>query len=213
MIFVGRSVEPAVLVKNSVSWATELRAARLLKDKDLFKRRQKKYGHVTVKTALEKMFEGKCAYCESHINVVTVGHIEHFRPKSRFISLTYAWTNLLLSCPNCNNKRHKGVKFPNVLAGGPLIDPTKEDPTKHFEFTYDAITGQALAIPITGRGQTTESIFKLNSRKALVKSRSSLIKKILALKVYEATDPTAAALILEAKNSGEPYLAWINALA
>lgn len=212
MIFVGRSAEPAVLIANKASWLIDLRAAKSAGDDDLFKRIQKKFGHKQVKNTLELMFCEKCAYCESVINVVTVGHIEHFRPKSRFTSLTFEWINLLLSCPKCNDKQHKGVKFPGIYAGGRLINPSDEDPAIHFNFIYDTVTQQALVVPKTIRGQTTERIFKLNSRKALVKARSSLIKKLILLKTYEPTDIRAAALINEAKNINEPYLAWVNAL-
>jgi hypothetical protein len=60
-------------------------------------RARDRYGHPGVKKALQQMFEGKCAYCESRIGVVTYGAIEHFRPKSdeRFWMLTFEWTNLV----------------------------------------------------------------------------------------------------------------------
>lgn len=212
MILVTRSAEPAILITNKAIWLTNLLAAKAAGDDLLFKRLQKKYGHNQIKAELELMFSEKCAYCESTINVVTVGHIEHFRPKSRFIGLTFAWTNLLLSCPKCNDKQHKGVKFPSVSAGGPLINPSAEDPADHFDFIYNRITNQALVAPKTTRGQVTAQMFGLNRRKALLRERSKNIKRLLALKTYEFSDPIAAALLIEARNSDEPYLAWINAL-
>lgn len=212
MIKVNRLPEPAIITKNKATWLIDLNNAIAAKDAKKFKACQKKYGHKQVKDQLERMFSEKCAYCESHINVVTYGHIEHFRPKSRFKSQTFEWLNLLLSCPSCNNKQHKGDKFPSVHAGGRLIDPTVEDPAIHFDFTFDATTKQALAVPRTDRGRTTAKTFGLNSRKALIKNRSSLVKKLLLIKTYAPTDQEASDLITEAKNQDQPYLAWVNAL-
>ena len=212
MIKVDRLPEPGILTTKKLTWLTDLNIAIASKDLARIKACQKKYGHKKVKDQLELMFAEKCAYCEVHINVVTVGHIEHFRPKSRFKSQTFEWLNLMLSCPNCNNKQHKGDKFPSVHAGGRLIDPSAENHALHFKFTFDAITQQALAIPKTVRGQTTATLFGLNSRKALIKSRSSLIKKLILIKTYASTDPVANSLIAEAKNQDQPYLAWVNAL-
>lgn len=212
MILVTRSAEPPILIANKAIWTDELFVAKAAGDNVLFKRLQKKYGHTQIKTQLELMFSEKCAYCESLINVVTVGHIEHFRPKSRFLGLTFAWNNLLLSCPKCNDKQHKGVKFPSIFAGGPLIDPSVEEPMIHFNFIYNRITDQALVAPKTTRGQITAQVFGLNRRKALLRARSKSIKRLLALKTYESTDPIAAALLIEARDSDEPYLAWVKAL-
>ena len=159
MIHVNRMPEPAILTTKKVTWLAELMTAIASKDPIQIKACQKKYGHKKVKDQLELMFSEKCAYCESHINVVTTGHIEHFRPKSRFKAQTFEWLNLLLSCPNCNNKQHKGDKFPSVHAGGRLIDPSIVNPATHFEFTFDAITQQALAMPKTARGHMTAKLF------------------------------------------------------
>jgi len=86
---------------------------------------------------LEKVFRGKCAYCESRYGAVAPKNIEHFRPKAEIATLDGAtkapgyywlageWQNLLISCPKCNCRyRHtipgqpdgitlgKGTQFP-----------------------------------------------------------------------------------------------------
>lgn len=212
MIYIVRNAEPPILIANKAAWLVDLQVLKIAGDDKLFKRCQKKYGHKQVKDTLVSMFSDKCAYCESIISGVTTGHIEHFRPKSRFPFLTFEWTNLLLSCPKCNDKTHKGDKFPSVSAGGRLLDPTIDNPTAHFDFLYDSTTQQALIIPKTIRGNTTVSLFGLNTRKTLMKVRSSLIKKLIVLKTYELTDPRAAALLAEAKKCDEPFLAWATTL-
>ena len=55
---------------------------------------------------LEKIYFGKCAYCESNSEIL----IEHYRPKGRVIKtkhggyfwLCYEWSNLLPACHDCN---------------------------------------------------------------------------------------------------------------
>lgn len=223
MISVVRSAEPKILVDKKATWLADLNAASLALTaattnqqktaaKQKFARIQKKYGHSKVKKALEKMLFDKCAYCESVINIVTVGHIEHFKPKRFFQSLTFEWTNLLLSCPKCNDKAHKGDKFPAIAVGGPLIDPAADNPSTHFAFQYDPVTKQALAIPKTNRGAVTEDIFKLNTRKHLVKARSSYVRNLIFVKASVASDPEAAFLVAEAMQPDAPYLAWAKAI-
>jgi len=60
------------------------------------------YADKTVRELLNKMFHGKCAYCESRIIAIYNGDIEHFRPKGRYYWLAADWENLLFACPFCN---------------------------------------------------------------------------------------------------------------
>lgn len=208
MIFVARTNQPAILAANEAKWLVDLRAARSKGDRKKFKSKQGRYGHATVRTSLEVMFKGKCAYCESDVGVVSASHIEHFRPKQRYLSLTFQWSNLLLSCPRCNDSAHKGTKFPKLADGGPLIDPCIDDPAHHFDFIFDPLSGLALVKPLTTRGKITAQIFGLNTRKPLVQARTRLIKQLLALKPYELTDAEVAKVLNEARAQTSPYLAW-----
>jgi uncharacterized protein (TIGR02646 family) len=72
------------------------------------------YSRTEVKEALILLFKGKCAYCESKFLHVYSGDVEHFRPKGAieeaspnnpgYYWLAADWSNLLLSCRNCNQK-------------------------------------------------------------------------------------------------------------
>lgn len=214
MIFVLRTTKPSPLAKNCSKWTKELLNA--IKDKDAAKKKkcQGKYAHRTVKDHLKRMFEDKCAYCESSIGVVNYGHIEHYRPKNKYPRLTFEWRNLLLSCDICNDAAHKGEKFPTKSAHGPIVDPTRDDPTDHLDFHYDPISKTAYAISLSDRGQTTLQMFDLNgpSRKDLIRVRSNHVRQLLALKQYEIDDPEAAAILEQARKSSSPYAAWIAAL-
>ncbi len=210
MIQVQRAAEPKYLVDRKVKWLSDLRAARRSGDNKKFSSIQARYGHEKIRTALNNMFSGRCAYCESAIGAVASPHIEHFRPKQRYLSLTFEWENLLLSCPTCNDQGHKGTKFPKKYQDGPLIDPSIENPSTHLEFIYDPINALATVGAKTNRGETTINIFSLNKRPDLLKARSDLIRKLLLLKLYDGQNPEITALLAEVRNGDSQYLAWVR---
>lgn len=135
-----------------------------------------------IKQALYDMFSGKCAFCERKVEISTA-HIEHFKPKSLHVDLTFDWNNLLYSCEVCNNAEHKGDKFPLDCDGTPLlIDPTDEncDIYEYLDVYWDAKAKSAHIIGKNGRGKVVEEIFQLN-RKDLRIHRSKQVKKILTI--------------------------------
>lgn len=119
----------------------------------------------------------KCAYCESHLSHVSYGHIEHFKPKSRYRELCFEWDNLLLGCAVCNGKQFKGDKFPSKEEGGPFINPCEELPDDYFSFEFDPDTGTANIVPKNHRASTTVREIGLN-RPDLIKHRSDLVRKM-----------------------------------
>ncbi len=98
---------------------------------------------------LDKVFNGKCAYCESKFSgVSSFGAADHYRPKGKvtirvadkqetviyrgrphpgYYWLAYDWRNILPACPPCNSAKGKGSQFP--IAGRYVFDPGKgQDP-------------------------------------------------------------------------------------
>lgn len=75
------------------------------------------YKHPDVVEALEKLFGGKCAYCESRYAAMQPMDVEHFRPKGCVAGekhpgywwLALAWENLLPSCTDCNRCRKQFI--------------------------------------------------------------------------------------------------------
>lgn len=74
------------------------------------------YSSGAVKTALDMLFHGKCAYCESHYARTQPVDVEHYRPKGGvegveghrgYWWLAMAWDNLLPSCIDCNRRRRQ----------------------------------------------------------------------------------------------------------
>lgn len=79
-----------------------------------------KYKSPDVKTALERLFHGKCAYCESRYAGTQPLDVEHWRPKGAVVQrlpdgtretlggyfwLASKWENLFPSCTDCNRER------------------------------------------------------------------------------------------------------------
>ncbi len=74
---------------------------------------------------LEEQFNGKCAYCETKYLASSDTWIEHYRPKSDYYWLAYAWSNLLPACTKCN--RSKKNKFPLINKAAKVENPPMGD--------------------------------------------------------------------------------------
>lgn len=104
----GRIIEP------DVRWFREARhLGRKAEREGAAHEPNEHYRHAQVKTALEKLFNGKCAYCETRL-ADSAWNVEHYRPKRRirerpdhpgYYWLTYTWTNLYPACVPCNQRR------------------------------------------------------------------------------------------------------------
>lgn len=79
-------------------------------------------GH-DVAVALNDMFKGKCAYCESEVAANNGEEIEHYRPKGGVTEdddhngywwLASEWENLLISCTGCNQGRRQHIATPGM---------------------------------------------------------------------------------------------------
>lgn len=97
------------------------------------------YASENVKQRLKKIYNNKCAFCESDTTAGAVLQVEHYRPKANvkeepihegYYWLGYEWTNLLYACSACN--RAKSTNFPiegarvfNPPMSGTNIDTTK----------------------------------------------------------------------------------------
>ena len=69
-----------------------------------------------------------CGYCENSLG--NSGHIDHFKPKSLYRSLTFDWVNLVASCTyndSCGGKKNKYDE-------SYWINPYQEDPDGMFKF-------------------------------------------------------------------------------
>jgi len=152
------------------------------------------YENEDVKILLHTIYNSKCAYCESKQRNAVL-NIEHYRPKGNvkdidnnlitnhlgYYWLTYEWSNLLLSCPDCNSQKNKGNKFPLVDEAkrifNPdanksnwnsnamktekplLLNPEIDNPNEHIEIQFDGTLKG-----LTEFGIATIEICKLNRK-------------------------------------------------
>lgn len=136
------------------------------------------YSLPVVKEALTSVFGRKCCFCEGDLLGAQPGDVEHYRPKGKifvvdeasglvmkkrgYFWLASEWSNLLISCADCNRPRTqkdhdaqqrvigKGNYFPledeadraetpaGLTAERPLLlNPCQDDPAEHLEFTVE----------------------------------------------------------------------------
>lgn len=166
------------------------------------KRSQKRYigqfYQSDIKDDLFKLFNGKCAYCESKLNIGgTSLFLDHFRPRNNakgfnkeetdldyYWWLTYEWNNFYLSCLECN--KFKSSWFPvdgkrvKPLTGyseiikfenNLIIDPCIDKIENHISYEFN--TGNVISL--NRKGKTTIEILNLNRRR-LVNGRLSALK-------------------------------------
>ena len=139
------------------------------------------YGTPAIKRKLLEAQHKKCCYCETKFLASDHGAVEHFRPKGSvrqdrnsivekpgYYWLGYIWSNLLVSCSQCNTS-HKNVLFPlhnprrrarnhndTIEDEEPmLVDPGSEDPRDHICFRGDA------PVAPTPRGEVTICVLGL----------------------------------------------------
>lgn len=141
---------------------------------------------------------GKCAYCESPIDVPFTASLDRYRPKAGALGidgvystehywwLAYTWENIYPACAKCN--KFKGGKFPVRGTRAPreasptqlaaekrlLVDPFSDDPRQHLKFLEDGSV-----VPSSSEGDVTIATFELN-RTDLLQSRRRVAVAIAA---------------------------------
>ncbi len=78
---------------------------------------------------LRSRFYGICGYCEEE---AALEEVDHFRPKSKFPELVYAWSNWVFARNSCNNT--KNDKWPPGGYVDPCACSTQERPERFFDF-------------------------------------------------------------------------------
>jgi len=185
---------------------------KALHEKKEHRARDHIYGHNTVQNILKKVYNNKCGYCESRLEVSSSLEIDHYRPKNGvsensehpgYYWLTYEWTNLISSCNICNRK--KGTQFPiedeskrvmepqemaqwkpdspSFLSEKPLIlNPEIDQPDNHLEVN---VHGEICKKNESIYAETTIKVCNLN-RDELIKKRKAIIDD-LRERLYEET--------------------------
>jgi uncharacterized protein (TIGR02646 family) len=191
MVKTPRNVpEPTKLVSNRIKWT--LRYQRILSagmGGDWATRDAK---HV-LSVALRQLAHGKCAFCESPLEVSGDLEIEHYTAKTVKPELAFEWTNLLPSCRLCN--RSKG----NLDHGDLLLKPDVEDPEPFFWIHPD--TGKLephprLDLADEQRALRTIEICSLQ-RPALCTKRAEMLSRVGRFLEFLATTVEATSAVMD----------------
>lgn len=95
-----------------------------------------KYGHTSIRIQLNSISYHKCFYCESKLKGKRK-EVDHHIEVSIDKTLSFEWTNLYLSCDNCNGKiPHSSIPIEDAL------DPcrnTEEELKEHLTFNDEFI--------------------------------------------------------------------------
>lgn len=113
MRHIKRLPEPAILQKKHDEWQRKFDEQR--RRNPTARPDAKKYGHPNIKKALDDSSYRKCFYCESMLSGEPK-EIDHLVEVAIRPDLAYTWTNLYLSCSNCNDKvNHNAMPVETVL--------------------------------------------------------------------------------------------------
>jgi hypothetical protein len=126
--FVDRTAvaEPPSLADQGSDGADELIEARTYYESRAAPTKSysfKAYKADDVRQALEILFKGKCAYCETPYRASQPVDVEHYRPKGQveddplhagYWWLAMRWDNLLPSCIDCNRRRRQSTAAPGM---------------------------------------------------------------------------------------------------
>lgn len=136
MISIKKDFEnpPKLLVKSKRN--DHIKDALISKNEHKF--RSSIYRKTTIE-ALEKLYNHKCAYCETDTSAGAPFQVEHFRPKAKtegdiahkgYYWLAYEWSNLTLGCSICNNRKRNQFPITGTRIYEPLLGsdglPTSE---------------------------------------------------------------------------------------
>ncbi len=118
-----------------------------------------RYKSADVKRALDNLFHGKCAYCESFYAKTQPVDVEHYRPKGAvegtehtgYWWLAMDWENLLPSCIDCNRRRNQRTPKPDQQ-GSMVLLTSKGDFARGKSFN----TGKQSAFPLATNSPRAE---------------------------------------------------------
>ncbi|RKE47373.1 HNH endonuclease [Sphingomonas sp. PP-CC-1A-547] len=169
MIPLAKTAEPLVLVNNGVAWTKVLTDKLSIGEKPTDAEKSK-YRHPDIKSALVLETSNKCAYCESKLQHIHHGDVEHIFPKSLELSKILLWDNLTLACEVCN--QNKSNLDPNANL---IIDPYTTNPRNHLIFQGSFVFALG-----TATGQSTVAILDLG-RPALIEERGERLKYLMGI--------------------------------
>lgn len=171
MMLLKRPAPPPVLVRNSSKW-TKVYQERL-KTSSTLHPDSKKYAHKEVVASLERMSFHKCFYCEKKLKDGVRHQVEHYRDVADRPDLSFEWSNLYLTCEDCNLGKPSNADLPVEVC----LDPCgKIAPSRHLRFDDEIVT----AVRGSKRGLNTIRKYRLD-RDELDLARIRTLRRIDAI--------------------------------
>jgi uncharacterized protein (TIGR02646 family) len=100
---------------------------------------------------LEQIENAHCSFCDGFpVESVSANSIEHFRPKTLFPLLAYAWENLFYCCSKCQESKLE--KFDEIL-----LKPDLPAYSFEYYFQYDTKTGEIIPNPDRSEIETQQA--------------------------------------------------------
>lgn len=167
-----------------------------------------RYKDAEVKEQLERLFHGKCAYCESFYAGTQPVDVEHYRPKGEIEEvaghrgywwLAMDWENLLPSCIDCNRRRRQ--RSPLSRAGKPL----RLIAGAGFSESEEVQTGKASSFPLAteaGRAQLPADALDREKRLLIDPTRDDPAAHLS----FNLDNDHTIGLVLPIVGNGEPAL-------
>ena len=148
MISIKKDFEnpPELLVKSKRD--VHIKDALITKNEHSF--RSSIYRKTTIE-ALEKLYNHKCAYCETDISAGAPFQVEHFRPKAKtegdlihkgYYWLAYEWSNLTLGCSICNNSKKNYFPIVGTRIYDPLIGSDGLPTSEYLRLKSELLLGE-----------------------------------------------------------------------
>lgn len=137
MILITRVPEPAILADKKDIWLQSYLQKRAKNPGQ--RPSSSQYGHQEIREILESMSFHKCFYCERKLTDIK-GEIDHHITVEDDPKLAFTWTNLYLSCPDCNRKKLSNKTIPIA----DCLDPCNSsvDPANHLTFDDEIISSK-----------------------------------------------------------------------
>lgn len=183
-------------------------------------------GYKSMREALARDQGDKCGYCEDDL-IERQNEVDHIRPKDadQYWWLAFAVPNLLLACRACNNfKRNKWQLQAGARRLRPreepwttqeramLVDPTMEDPRRHFTYRYEG--GRWRLAATSGRGLWTIRALELDrdsfTRRSNQWLRDAIDPRVLRLRRAESEGDVETIRLVTAELAAftEPGSRW-----
>ncbi|MBB3149762.1 uncharacterized protein (TIGR02646 family) [Phyllobacterium trifolii] len=179
MIRLTKLPAPQRLTDNAAAW-TQTIVDKTTAGETPTQTEKSRYRHPEIKAVLVNETHGKCAYCESKLQHIHHGDVEHMFPKSLDPALTFQWENLTLACEVCNqNKSNKDPLMHHI------IGPYAINPEQHLVFIGGLVFSRG-----TVQGTSTRALLELH-RAELVEMRNYQVDRIMTVftQIFDATLP------------------------